>query len=140
MTHIPDSLRRAVIERANSCCEYCLVRAEETLFAHEVDHIIAEKHHGATELDNLCYACFKCNRYKGSDIASLDIETNAITPLYNPRRDRWSDHFRLKAAVIEPLTPVGRVTMYLLQLNSDARLVRRKELIGLGAYPCEHEL
>lgn len=48
--------------------------------------------------------------------------------------------FRLKAAVIEPLTPVGRVTMYLLQLNSDARLVRRKELIGLGAYPCEHEL
>jgi hypothetical protein len=79
-----------------------------------VDHIVAEKHRGTTTEDNLCFSCFDCNRHKGSDIASIDLDTGALTPLFYPRRDRWSEHFRLEGARIVPLTAVGRVTEYVL--------------------------
>src|SRR5262245_35673880 len=45
------------------------------------------------EASNLALACFDCNRYKGSDLASLDPETGSLTPLFNPRLDDWSTHF-----------------------------------------------
>ncbi|MFN8456025.1 MAG: HNH endonuclease signature motif containing protein [Anaerolineae bacterium] len=85
-THIPNHLRDLVINRAKSRCEYCLLHQDdEPNFPHEVDHVIAEKHSGKTREDNLAYACFYCNRYKGTDLASLDPLTNEITPLFNPR-------------------------------------------------------
>lgn len=72
MSYISQTLRKEVIERAKSCCEYCLVHQEDSLYTHEVDHIIPEKHRGDTVLDNLCLACFECNRFKGSDFGSFD--------------------------------------------------------------------
>jgi len=63
---------------------------------HEPDHIIAKKHGGETALGNLANACFDCNRFKGSDIASLDPLTQDLVPLYNPRVALWRDHFVLK--------------------------------------------
>jgi hypothetical protein len=135
MTYISTGLRRAVRMRANDRCEYCLLHEDDNFLSHEVDHVIAEKHRGETQLDNLCLSCFDCNRNKGSDIASIDIETNALTPLFNPRLDQWTEHFRLGEAFIEALTPVGRVTVYLLRLNSDEQLLKRAELIELNRYP-----
>lgn len=58
MTYIPTMLRRQVIERAQNRCEYCLLPAEVAFFPHEVDHVIAEKHGGATNIDNLAFACW----------------------------------------------------------------------------------
>ncbi|MEW6580955.1 MAG: HNH endonuclease signature motif containing protein [Chloroflexota bacterium] len=135
MTSIPDPLRRAVLARANRCCEYCLLSQDDAFLAHEVDHVIAEKHRGVTTLDNLCLSCFDCNRHKGSDIASVDPETGALTPLFDPRRDRWTDHFRLEGPRIVPRTAIGRVTEYLLRLNSDEQIMKRAALIALGRYP-----
>ncbi len=40
--------RHAITERAGSRCEYCLLRSGLSFFPHDVDHIIAEKHGGAT--------------------------------------------------------------------------------------------
>jgi len=80
-------------------------------------------------------SCFDCNRHKGSDIASFDPETGKLTPLFNPRYDRWREHFRLNGAEINPITPTGRVTVYLLQMNSDEQLIKRSALIALGRYP-----
>ena len=57
MTYIPATLRREVIERAGNRCEYCLLSVQIAFYPHEVDHVIAEKHGGATELDNLAFAC-----------------------------------------------------------------------------------
>jgi len=136
MTYISDALRRLVRERADNCCEYCRLSEEDNLLSHEVDHIIAEKHRGKTEANNLCLACFDCNRFKGSDIASLDPETEALTPIFNPRIDRWDDHFQLDGAFILPLTPVGRVTEFMLQMNAEEQLMKRRMLIDLGRYPC----
>ena len=66
-TYIPETLRRQVIERGQGRCEYCRVHQDDRLFAHEIDHIFAEKHGGQTEIENLGLACGECNRYKGSD-------------------------------------------------------------------------
>lgn len=95
MTYIPEQLRRLVVERANGSCEYCLINQQDSLVAHEVDHIIAEKHRGTTTENNLCLSCYECNRHKGSDFASFDLITNAIAMLFNPRHDRWLEHFEL---------------------------------------------
>lgn len=51
--------------------------------------------------------------YKGSDIASIDPETNQITPLFNPRQDNWQEHFQLDNAEFRPLTDKARVTVKL---------------------------
>lgn len=134
-TYISEALRRQVIERAKERCEYCRVHQDDRLFAHEIDHIYAEKHGGETQVDNLCLACSECNRFKSSDICSLDPLTNAIVALYHPRADQWKDHFRVLDGIIEPLTPNGRVTVRLLYLNKPETIDRRRLLIESGRYP-----
>jgi 5-methylcytosine-specific restriction endonuclease McrA len=108
--YIPAHLRQQVRRRAKGRCEYCLLADQDSFFAHEPDHIIAEKHGGATSAKNLAFSCFDCNRFKGSDIASLDPVTRKLVPLFNPRTDVWKDHFQIVGGTIRGLTAVGRAT------------------------------
>lgn len=62
VTRIPAALRRQVVERAHQSCEYCLLPGAVAFFAHEVDHVVAEKHGGATEKANLAFTCWRCIR------------------------------------------------------------------------------
>lgn len=135
MSYVPDSLRRLISERARGRCEYCLVSQADSLYAHEVDHIIPEKHRGVTDETNLCLACLDCNRHKGSDFASFDPETGDVVLLYHPREHIWTEHFRLEGARIVPISAVGRVTEYVLKLNSGLRLLARQALLDAGRYP-----
>ncbi|MCB0144319.1 MAG: HNH endonuclease [Caldilineaceae bacterium] len=100
-----------------------------------MDHIIAEKHAGLTVESNLAYACFYCNRYKGTDLASIAPITSEVTPLFNPRTQNWGNHFVLDGSVIVPLTGVGRTTVQLLKMNRQRVVERRTYLIQLGRYP-----
>jgi hypothetical protein len=135
MTHFPDSVRRMVHERADGRCEYCLLHERYTMKTHEVDHVYAEKHGGDSTEVNLCLSCFECNRYKGSDLCSLDTVTGEIVSLYHLRRHRWTEHFRLENGVIYALTPQGRVTVQLLRLNTLERITERQRLEQLKRYP-----
>ncbi|HIK17639.1 MAG TPA: HNH endonuclease [Leptolyngbyaceae cyanobacterium M33_DOE_097] len=128
-SYIPAALRRSVYDRANGCCEYCFTPELAAFASYEVDHIIAEKHGGLTQEDNLALSCSLCNKHKGSDLASIDPQTGEIVRLYHPRRDCWVDHFCLTGAKFTPLSPVGRVTVRLLQLNRDDRVEERRLLI-----------
>lgn len=56
-THIGAALRRQVIDRAGGCCEYCLADAKDRVVDFAIDHVIAEKHGGPTQFDNLCLSC-----------------------------------------------------------------------------------
>jgi hypothetical protein len=103
------------------------------LVPHQIDHIVARKHGGKTVESNLALSCTLCNKHKGSDLASVDPESGEIVPLFHPRQDRWSDHFQIEGAHILPQTPVGRVTMLLLQMNRTERLAERSILIECGA-------
>jgi hypothetical protein len=109
-------------------CEYCLLPANLAFFPHEVDHVIAEKHGGVTDADNLAFTCWRCNRHKGSDLGSFDPETGAFSFLFNPRTQQWSEHFKFEELTLVGLTPEGRTTVRLLQLNSDERLAERQRL------------
>jgi 5-methylcytosine-specific restriction endonuclease McrA len=131
-TYIPAALRRLVRERAGDRCEYCLIPESVTFAPHWIDHIVAEKHGGKTDPDNLANSCILCNQCKGSDLTSIDPDSGEIVALFHPRRDRWQDHFRLEQGRIEPLTPVGRVTVRLLQLNQRDRVEERKHLAAAG--------
>ena len=133
--YIPTALRQLVKERAGGRCEYCLYPQDASFLAFEVEHMVAEKHGGATTEDNLALACPYCNRYKGSDLGSLDPETGQLTPFFNPRAQQWDDHFRLDGARIVPLTPEGRVTVAILRLNHPDRILERQRLIRAGKYP-----
>lgn len=117
-------MRRHVIERAQKRCEYC-GKPSVSFFPHEVDHVIAQKHGGDTTADNLAFACFECNRYKGSDIASFDPETDELTLLFNPRTDDWEEHFQYDNGFIIALTSVGRTTVKLLKFNEPSRITER---------------
>ena len=132
---LPEDVRQLVAERAGYRCEYCLVPEAQSFIPHQIDHIIAQKHYGGSTLDNLAFSCALCNKRKGSNVASFDRDTDQVVPLYNPRRDVWSEHFRLERAVIEPVSPVGRVTVQLLQLNRPYLLAERELLLQLGRLP-----
>ena len=134
MTYVPEPLRQLVIERAAGRCEYCLYPQEASFLAFEMEHIISEKHSGATVADNLALACPYCNRFKGTDLGSLDPDTGILTPFFNPRTQRWPEHFRLEGAEIVPLTPEGRVTVLVLQFNQPGRIQERQHLIEAGQY------
>lgn len=135
-TQIPTPLRREVIRRAGNCCEYCRLSQEDNYFTFHVDHIISEKHQGATTSDNLCLSCPACNIAKGSDIAGADPISGQAIFLYHPRRQQWADHFELVGGKIQGKTAEGRLTVQLLQLNREDRLIEREGLIDLGRYPC----
>jgi hypothetical protein len=128
-TYISNELRRQIIARAAGCCEYCLLPASVAfLLPHEVDHVIAEKHNGATELENLAYTCWRCNRHKGTDLGSFDPLTGQFSFLFNPRKQVWAEHFALDEERLVGLAAEGRTTVKLLQLNSRERLAERRRL------------
>ena len=133
--YIPTELRQLVHERADGRCEYCRYPQEASFLAFEVEHIIAEKHGGAASADNLALACPYCNRFKGTDLGSLDPETGQLTPFFNPRTQEWLEHFQLDGAWIVPLTPEGRVTVVILRCNHPDRIMERRRLIQAGEYP-----
>ena len=132
---ISAALRREVRERARERCEYCLLTESQVFGPHEPDHLIAFKHGGETSSANLVLACFECNRFKGSDIASLDPLTGELVALFNPRTERWAEHFQCNGARIVPLTATGRATERLLRMNIPSRLKLRKRRAALSLYP-----
>jgi len=136
-TYIGAELRRLVIARAESLCEYCLLHEDDTFFGCEVDHIISEKHGGPTEENNLALACLTCNRNKGSDIASLVPGTTTLVRFFNPRTDRWSEHFWLGSdgITITTLTDIGEATARIFGFNTDERLLERQALQIVSRYP-----
>lgn len=123
--------RRRVRERAGYRCEYCGLRQEHLPYvAFHVEHVIPRKHGGLDDLANLALACDRCNFHKGSNLAGLDPVSGAMTPLFNPRTQRWSDHFALDGPCIRGTTAIGRATVQVLCFNSPRRVRLRARLIA----------
>jgi hypothetical protein len=123
-----------VRQRANGRCEYCRLPQEATTVPFEIDHIVSRKHGGRTIASNLAVACWYCNSFKGSDISGLDPLTKKLVRLFNPRRHKWGYHFRYEAAKLVGLTPIGRTTVRVLQINCDEALPLRESLMAEGLF------
>ena len=87
------------------------------------------------DIGNLAFACVLCNRHKETDIASIFLPTGELVRLFNPRQDRWSDHFRIDGARILPLTKLGEATARILGFNFSERILERQALLFSGRYP-----
>lgn len=133
MTRVAPGLRRRIRQRADGRCEYCRKPEAVDYIGHQADHIVLEKHTETTAFGNLAWACFRCNSAKSDDIASYDEITRLLTPLYNPRTDRWDNHFELaETGYIQGKTPVGRVTVRLLRMNRSRQVEIRRLLLEAG--------
>jgi hypothetical protein len=128
------TLVRLVHERADYCCEYCQTCQQIIGQAMHVDHIDP---HGSDDLENLCLSCPNCNQSKARAVSAFDPDTQAITVLFNPRTQKWADHFawidggqRLKG-----LTATARATIERLKINQDRVVVSRTLWIRAGNHP-----
>lgn len=133
-SYVRADLRRLVETRASRACEYCLIHADDTYFGCQVEHIIAEKHGGLTDEANLAYACAFCNRAKGSDVGTV-TSAGQFVRFFNPRIDRWDDHFLLQGVLIKSRTSIGEATVRILRFNTAARLLERQTLRHIQRYP-----
>lgn len=104
-----------------------------------VDHIIPQSKGGPTELENLCFACHRCNEFKRAATEMEDPLTSEIAPLFHPRLQQWRDHFTWDAAGIRivALTAVGRVTIIALKLNNEVIVSARQNWVSAGWHPPE---
>ena len=132
---VPPLMRTQAADRAQHCCEYCQLPQSLTILPFQPDHIIAEQHGGNTVLQNIAWACIHCNKKKGPNIASVDPETQQHSRLFNPRTDKWRDHFEWNGAVLQGTTPIGRATVRLLDINNPERVEVRAHLIDEGVFP-----
>jgi len=134
MPCIASGLREAVRRRALGRCEYCQLPDSVALSPFHVEHIIPLKHRGATDAGNLAWSCLQCNLSKGSDLAGYDTVTSRLTALFNPRQQRWEDHFEMRGAIIVGLTAEGRVTIAVLQMNVREQIAIRKAAMRKGLW------
>ena len=68
---IPVKIRDLVAQRALYRCEYCQIHEDDHFLAFHIDHILALKHGGTDNIENLAWACPTCNTYKGTDFATF---------------------------------------------------------------------
>jgi 5-methylcytosine-specific restriction endonuclease McrA len=123
----PD-LRSRVRVRAGDRCEYCgLHQDREPYYRFHIEHIVARQHGGSDAFENLALACFFCNVHKGTNLTAIDPVGGQIVPLFNPRRDRWDEHFTRRDAMILAISAIGRATVQLLKMNEPERLELRSD-------------
>jgi|SRR3989304_6332284 len=114
--------RQFVRERAGNRCEYCgLPQSLSPMAQLQIEHIIPRKHGGGDENENIALACIDCNLAKSSNLAGIDPTTGETAMLFNPRTERWDEHFSWSGTLLVGLTPVGRTTIRVLNVNDDER-------------------
>jgi hypothetical protein len=132
---ISDILRQAVIDRAGNRCEYCRISqfAQEATF--HIDHITPQSAGGVTIPENLALACVTCSLRKAARTSVTDLQTGVEVSLFNPRRDRWDDHFTFDDVRIVGLTSIGRGVIEALEMNRQHALDVRIEERLRGRFP-----
>jgi hypothetical protein len=132
---VPEPLRQVVRTRAGERCEYCQMSQALQGATFHIEHVIPVSKGGITAAENLALACPSCNLEKSDLIESEDPLTGRPVPLYHPRRQAWRDHFTVEGARIVGVSPTGRATVALLQMNSERRLQIRQVEQSLGWWP-----
>lgn len=137
MPKIPISLQRIVVDRAKGYCEYCQLPAAFSASSFNFEHIIPIIKEGLSTLLNLAYSCGGCNAHKKDKIEAIDPLTRQLAPIFNPRINKWSEHFQWNEddLYIIGITPVGRATVNRLKVNRDGNVNLRRLLILANLHP-----
>lgn len=134
---ISKRLRERIRKQADDRCGYCLSPQRLVLGQLEIEHLLPRALGGKDDEDNLWLACRMCNGYKGKQIKAIDPQTDQPAALFNPRKQKWSEHFQWSedGSMIIGLTPSGRATIEALQLNNPLALTVRLEWVSAGWHP-----
>jgi hypothetical protein len=126
-------LERQIAARAASRCEYCQMHQGLQGATFHVEHIIPKSHGGATNLENLAWACPGCSLRKSDRVTAVDPDNGMNVALFNPRSHKWHEHFAWDDYQIIGLTDVGRTTVAALDFNHERRIrIRQAEqMFGL---------
>ncbi|MEL6903673.1 MAG: HNH endonuclease signature motif containing protein [Cyanobacteria bacterium J06606_4] len=124
-------------------CEYCHSSERLSASRFTVDHIRPKSLGGSDELDNLALACRRCNERRYNFVAGIDPSSQTIVPIFNPRLQKWSEHFVWidEGILIEGITPTGRATCVRLDLNdtryaeADSIRATRRFWLETGLHP-----
>ncbi len=135
--YLSATLRQRLIEADDHRCAYCHTSQANSGSPMVVDHLLPLSKGGVTAFDNLCFACYRCNLFKGSKVTAIDPLSGEMAPLFDARRDRWDEHFTWDEAGVRilGLTAVGRATAAALNLNNDIILDARRNWMRLGWRP-----
>ena len=135
---IPVDVARRVREAARHRCGYRLSPQHLVLARLEIEHINPVARGGSDDESNLWLSCPLCNRHKADRTSATDPETGAVVPLFHPRQQRWSEHFRWTEDGLRIVgrTPTGRATVAALHLDDDPdALIVRSDWVLAGWHP-----
>jgi hypothetical protein len=137
MSYLPAGLHDRLLEADDHRCAYCHTTEANTGQPMTVDHIHPQAQGGETTFENLCFACRRCNEFKGSAISAQDPLTGETVPLFHPRQQVWADHFRWdeSGTQLTGLTAVGRATIVALNMNNAAIVYARQRWVSVGWLP-----
>ena len=118
--HLPEELKSELKRRAGYKCEYC----HKTILdqSWEIEHIKPQSLGGYGTLDNLAFACKRCNLNKREHTHYIDRSSGLIVTLFNPRKDSWDEHFGLSEGYVVGRTSIGRATASLLFRSTSQHL------------------
>jgi hypothetical protein len=130
-------MRRFVGTRAKFCCEYCRSQQRYSMDPFSAEHIVPRASGGADGPGNLAWSCLGCNWRKATATTAVDPLTRKRVRLFDPRRDRWSDHFiwDRSASLVLGVTARGRATVATLKLNRSGVVELRRILLSQGLHP-----
>lgn len=120
---------------AGNRCEYCGLAQDGQEVTFHIDHVVPIAAGGLTAEENLALACVSCSLHKAARETVRDPETGNDVPIYSPRRQVWSDHFRWDGFRVMGTTAIGRATVAVLNLNRPLILAIRAEEAAIGRHP-----
>jgi len=131
------SLLARVRQQAGLRCGYCQSSSAITGEILTIEHIVPVARHGSSDEENLWLSCRRCNQYKGTLVEAIDPETETLVPLFNPRKQVWSEHFAWSSdgTLILGLTPIGRATVVSLRMNHRDIVSARQLWVNVGWHP-----
>jgi hypothetical protein len=133
--HVPAALAALVRERANDRCEYCWLPQATQEATFHLDHIRPRAAAGPTIASNLALACVTCSLRKAARFLGRDPRTGKPTPLFDPRRNVWADHFIWTSRWrLVGRTAIGRATIRALGMNRPSVVAIRQTLAALGRF------
>lgn len=141
MVYVSVTVRQQVAERAKYHCEYCRSAELITSGPMHVEHIRPVAKEGETVLENLAYACVRCNLHKSTRTSYLDPVSDQVVPLFNPRTEKWFQHFAWSrdGTRIIGQTSIGRATILALHMNQASVVMSRSLWVSLNLHPPKDE-
>lgn len=141
ITEFKDHMREHMYYEQNCRCAYCRTELPIACCFLQRDHIVPKAPHPQWMFEprNLCFACDKCNNFKGDK----EVLRNRYVVAYptdskdflivNPFLDKYSDHIELKDGIIYiGKTKKGRFTIDTCKLfRVDLALERAKKKMEL---------